>query len=40
MEGIVIFTVVLMAIVAGIYSVVDAWNSSVCLNDSDKSDLD
>lgn len=40
MEGIVIFTVVLVAIVAGIYSVVDAWNRSTHLDDSDKSDLD
>ena len=40
MEGIVILTAVLVAIVAGIYSVVDAWNRSTHLDNSDKSDLD
>ena len=40
MEGIVILTAVLVAIVAGVYSVVDAWNRSTHLDDSDKSDLD
>lgn len=40
MEGIVILTAVLVVIVAGIYSVVDAWNRSAHLDDSDKSDLD
>ena len=40
MEGIVLFTVVLIVIVAGIYSVVDAWNRSTHLDGSDKTDLD
>lgn len=40
MEGIVLFTVVLIVTVAGIYSVVDAWNRSTHLDGSDKSDLD
>ena len=40
MEGIVILAAVLVVIVAGIYSVVDAWNRSTHLDDSDKSDLD
>lgn len=40
MEGVVIFTVVLVAIAAGIYSIADAWRKSTHPDNSDKNDLD
>lgn len=40
MEGVVIFTVVLVAIVAGAYTLVDTWNRSTHLDDNDRTDLD
>lgn len=40
MEGVVIFTVILVAIVAGIYTIVDTWNSAPYPGEKDKDDLD
>ena len=40
MEGIVIFTAVLVAIVAGAYTLIDTWNRSIHLDNNDKNDLD
>lgn len=39
MEGVAVFTVVLLLIVAGVYTLVDAWKGSVHLDDRDKNDL-
>ena len=40
MEGIVILTAVLFAIVAGAYTLIDTWNRSIHLDNNDKNDLD
>ena len=40
MEGIVILTAVLVAIVAGAYTLIATWNSSIHLDNNDKNDLD
>lgn len=39
MEGVAIFTVVLLVIVAGVYTLVDAWKRFMHLDDRDKNDL-
>ena len=39
MEGVIIFTVVLLVIVAGVYTIVDACKRSMHLDDRDKNDL-
>ena len=38
-EGVIIFTVVLLVIVAGVYTIVDACKRSMHLDDRDKNDL-